>query len=184
MLRPALLCAFALYAGCVSAQVEVMPVEHQTQGKILVARVTEQVAPGDYQALLRGIAAHPGKYARKLLILDNIGGSTPEAMRMGYLLRETGFDALVPPDAICQGSCIYLLAAGGQRTVRGHVALQRPYLPSGESALAVGQLPRRTPQNYLRDMGVDPLLALDIQLLNPGQLRMLKPHDLARYRLK
>ena len=33
-------------------------------------------------------------------------------------------------------------------------------------------------------MGVDPLLALDIQLLNPGQLRVLKPRDLARYRLK
>src|SRR5690606_24177325 len=75
MLRPVLLCALALYACCTSAQVEVLPVEHASQGRILVARVTEQIAPGDYQALLKGITAHPGKYARKLLILDNIGGS-------------------------------------------------------------------------------------------------------------
>ena len=69
-----------------------------------MARVTEQIAPGDYEALLKGIMAHPGKYARKLLILDNIGGSAAEAMRMGYLLRETGFDALVPASAVCRAA--------------------------------------------------------------------------------
>ena len=95
-----------------------------------MARVTEQIAPGDYEALLKGIMAHPGKYARKLLILDNIGGSTAEAMRMGYVLRETGFDALVPASAVCQGSCIYLLAAGRQRTIRGYVGLHRPISPT------------------------------------------------------
>lgn len=184
MLRPALLSALALFAPGISAQVEVLPVEHENQGKVLVARVTEQIAPGDYQALIKGITAHPGKYARKLLILDNIGGSAAEAMRMGYLLRETGFDAVVPPAAVCQGSCIYLLAAGRQRTVRGYVGLQRPSLPSGESALAIGQSPRRTPQAYLRDMGADPALAQDMQRLEPWRLRPLSPSDLARYRLK
>src|SRR5690606_4049204 len=106
------------------------------------------------------------------------------AMRMGYLLRETGFDALVPPSAVCQGSCIYLLAAGRQRTVRGYVGLHRPYLANGESALAIGQRPRRTPQAYLRDMGVDPALAHDMQQIQPWRVRRLSPSDLARYRLK
>ena len=49
---------------------------------------------------------------------------------MGYLLRETGFDALVPASAVCQGSCIYLLAAGRQRTIRGYVGLHRPISPT------------------------------------------------------
>ena len=55
--------------------------------------------------------AHPGKFARKILLLDSIGGSAAEAMRMGRLLRETGFETLVPAKGVCQGSCIYLLAA-------------------------------------------------------------------------
>ena len=148
-----------------------------------MARVTEQIAPGDYEALLKGIMAHPGKYARKLLILDNIGGSAAEAMRMGYLLRETGFDALVPASAVCQGSCIYLLTAGRQRTIRGYVvpsALSR----QRQSALSIGQRPRRTPQAYLRDMGVNPRLADDMQQIDPWRMRLLTPRELARYRLQ
>ena len=79
MLRLATLCSLALFACTAHAEVEVLPLEHEDQGLVLVARVTEQIAPGDYEALLKGIMAHPGKYARKLLILDNIGGSAPEA---------------------------------------------------------------------------------------------------------
>ncbi|MDI9728465.1 hypothetical protein [Stutzerimonas stutzeri] len=184
MLRLATLCALALFACTAHAKVEVLPLEHEDQGLVLVARVTEQIAPGDYEALLKGITSHPGKYARKLLILDNIGGSAAEAMRMGYLLRETGFDALVPASAVCQGSCIYLLAAGRQRTIRGYVGLHRPYLANGESALSIGQRPRRTPQAYLRDMGVNPRLADDMQQIDPWRMRLLTPRELARYRLQ
>ena len=111
-------------------------------------------------------------------------GSTAEAMRMGYVLRETGFDALVPASAVCQGSCIYLLAAGRQRTIRGYVGLHRPYLANGESALSIGQRPRRTPQAYLRDMGVNPRLADDMQQIDPWRMRLLTPRELARYRLQ
>ena len=100
---------------------------------------------------------------------------------MGYLLRETGFDALVPASAVCQGSCIYLLAAGGQRTIRGHVGLHRPYIANGESALSSGQRP---PQAYLRDMGVNPRLADDMQLIDPWRMRVLTHRELARYRLQ
>ena len=103
---------------------------------------------------------------------------------MGYLLRETGFDALVPASAVCQGSCIYLLAAGRQRTIRGHVGLHRPYIANGESALSSGQRPRRTPQAYLRDMGVNPRLADDMQLIDPWRMRVLTHRELARYRLQ
>ncbi|WP_448131643.1 hypothetical protein [Stutzerimonas chloritidismutans] len=184
MHRLVTLCALALFACTAHAKVEVLPLEHEDQGLVLVARVTEQIAPGDYEALLKGITAHPGKHARKLLILDNIGGSAAEAMRMGYLLRETGFDALVPAAAVCQGSCIYLLAAGRQRTVRGHVGLHRPHIASGESALSIAQRPHRTPRIYFRDMGVNTRLADDMQLIEPRRMRLLTPKELAHYRLQ
>jgi hypothetical protein len=184
MLRLLTLCALALFACTAHAKVEVLLLEHEGQGQVLVARVTEQIAPGDYEALLKGIMAHPGKHARKLLILDNIGGSAAEAMRMGYLLRETGFDALVPEAAVCQGSCIYLLAAGRQRTVRGYVGLHRPYVANGESAQSISQRPHRAPRIYFRDMGVNTRLADDMQLIEPWRMRVLTPKELARYRLQ
>ncbi|MCQ4327563.1 hypothetical protein CXK94_21045 [Stutzerimonas stutzeri] len=184
MLRFVICCALALHACLSQADVAVLEMQHATHGRMLVARVTEQIAPGDYEALLAGITAHPGRYARKLLILDNIGGSAAEAMRMGYLLRETGFEALVPRSAVCQGSCVYLLAAGRQRTVRGHVALHRPYLANGDSALSGGQQPRRTPQAYFRDMGMHPSLAKDMQRFEPWRMHLLTPRELARYRLQ
>ncbi|PKL99598.1 MAG: hypothetical protein CVV19_06860 [Gammaproteobacteria bacterium HGW-Gammaproteobacteria-9] len=170
MLRLLTLCALALFACTAHAKVEVLLLEHEGQGQVLVARVTEQIAPG--------------KHARKLLILDNIGGSAAEAMRMGYLLRETGFDVLLPEVAVCQGSCIYLLAAGRQRTVRGHVGLHRPYIANGESALSIGQRPHRAPRIYFRDMGVNTRLADDMQLIEPWRMRVLTQRELARYRLR
>lgn len=86
-----------------------------------------------------GLRDHPGHYQQKLLLLDSIGGSVPEALRMGRLLRETGFVALVASNAVCQGSCVYLLAAGQSRTIRGAVGLHRPAYPGADSSLGAEQ---------------------------------------------
>ncbi|MFT0625684.1 hypothetical protein ACMHYQ_23855 [Ectopseudomonas guguanensis] len=161
-------------------------VEVESHDGLLAAKISEEIVPGDYEKLLAGLRANPGKHKRKVVLLDSIGGSAPEAIRMGRLLRETGFEALVPSAGICQGSCIYLLAAGTKRTINGHVALRRPPFPAGDSALAQAAHGRQSfsPANYLRDMGVDVRLAEDIYQLEPGRLRLLSPDELARYRLK
>ena len=52
MLRLATLCALALFACTAHAKVEVLPLEHEDQGLVLVARVTEQIAPGDILAFV------------------------------------------------------------------------------------------------------------------------------------
>ncbi|MBM7060586.1 hypothetical protein JQX08_07680 [Pseudomonas sp. UL073] len=163
------------------AKVEVQAVQHARLGPVLAVKVSEDIAPGDYEALLKGLRANPGKFARKVLLLDTIGGSVAEATRMGRLLREYSFDALVPEDGICQGSCIYLLAAGKKRTARGPVGLHRPYFPGGDSArdLAGGGDASR----YLREMGVAPSLAQDMQQIAPQNMRALSQADLTRYRL-
>jgi hypothetical protein len=183
MIRTALLCVAALCASPVLAKVEVEAAEQKNIGRILIAKVSEDIAPGDYEALFKGLQAHPGKFARKILLLDSIGGSAAEAMRMGRLLRETGFDTLVPAKGVCQGSCVYLLAAGRKKTVRGYVGIHRPHFPAGESAQArLGGLPAN-PAGYLRDMGVAPSLAADMQAIEPQRMKVLSEQDLARYRL-
>ncbi|AYC33787.1 hypothetical protein D3880_16120 [Pseudomonas cavernae] len=179
LLTLALLISLSLAA---QAQVEVTAVQHARIGQVLAVKVSEDIAPGDYEALIKGLRTHPGKFARKILLLDSIGGSVAEAVRMGRVLREFGFDALVPRDGICQGSCIYLLAAGNQKLVRGPVGLHRPYYPGGDSARDLSPS-AGNPLHYLRDMGVAPSLAQDMQQIAPQRMRELSKDDLTRYRL-
>ncbi|MGG2397786.1 hypothetical protein ACJRW5_12690 [Pseudomonas sp. SH1-B] len=161
-------------------------VEVEAQAGMLAAKISEEIVPGDYERLLKGLRANPGQYKRKIVLLDSIGGSAPEAIRMGRLLRETGFETLVPARGMCQGSCIYLLAAGSKRTINGDIALRRPPFPAGDSAQAQAAHGRQpySPARYFRDMGVDVRLAEDIYQVAPGQLRLLSQDDLRRYRLK
>lgn len=180
-----LLCASTLHAPATLAQVEVKATQHSNIGSLLAVKISEEIAPGDYEALLSGIKANPGTYARKIALLDSIGGSAPEAIRIGRLLRETGFDTLVPSSGVCQGSCIYLLAAGLKKTVKGHVGLHRPHFPSGESARAqrLHKAQRYDPAAYFREMKVPPRLAQDMQRIEPHRMRVLTEKELKGYGL-
>jgi hypothetical protein len=181
----ALLCLAALYAAAVSARVEVEAAQHPSLGRVLAVKVSEEIAPGDYETLLKGIQSNPGQFNRKIVLLDTIGGSAPEAMRMGRLLCETGFDALVPGTGICQGSCIYLLAAGHKKTVSGHVGLHRPPFSSGDSAQAQAahRHERYSPAAYFREMEVSGRLAEDMQRIAPQRMKLLSAQELASYGL-
>jgi hypothetical protein len=186
-LLPGLLAALAslFFAPFALAKVEVQIVKHQTSGTILAAKITEDIAPGDYEVLLKGIIANPGKHVRKVLILDNIGGSVQEAIRMGRLLRETGFDSLVPAGAVCQGACVYLLAAGRAKTVRGHVGVHRPYYPEGDSAQArvISKGSTHSSLAYFREMNIPSSLVETMQATAPSNMRVLSAQELSRYRL-
>jgi hypothetical protein len=181
-----LLCTVLLYATAPLAQVEVKAAPHSNLGALLAVKISEEIAPGDYEALLRGIKSNPGAFARRIALLDSIGGSAPEAIRIGRLLRETGFDTLVPTNGVCQGSCIYLLAAGVKKTVKGHVGLHRPHFPSGESAQAqhLHKNQRYDPAAYFREMNIPARLAQDMQGIEPHRMRLLSEKELKGYGLQ
>lgn len=184
-IRCTLLSIALLVAPCTFAKVEVQAVQHQSAGSILAVDISETIAPGDYEALLKGLLANPGKYSKKLALLDNIGGSVAEAIRMGRLLRESGFDTLVPANAVCQGSCVYLLAAGRDKSVRGHVGIHRPYFANGDSVQAqqAANTARYSPATYLRDMHIPTSLLDAIQAVPAHNVQVLSARELARYRL-
>jgi len=180
MRRVTLLCATLLCSAPALAKVEVQPVQHSKVGPVLAVRISEDIAPGDYERLLKGLMGNPGKFARKVALLDSIGGSAAESIKMGRLLRESGFETLVPSNSVCQGSCVYLLAAGQRKTVRGYVGLHRPYYPGGDSSQASGAYNAR---GYLRDMDIPLALADDMQDIEPQKMRVLSPQELERYHL-
>ncbi|AYF86500.1 hypothetical protein SA496_13045 [Pseudomonas sp. JS3066] len=182
-IRAVVFCLATLCSAATFAKVEVQPVQNTKAGRILAVQVSEDIAPGDYEALMKGLRANPGKFDRKLALLDSIGGSVTEAIRMGRLLRETGFDVMVPTDGVCQGTCVYLLAAGRTRTVRGYVGLHRPYFPHGDSALAAPTGVGYSPTAYLRDMNVPLSLLDEMNSIEPTRMRVLTKDELAKYRL-
>ncbi|MFZ6050282.1 hypothetical protein ACFW0H_29695 [Pseudomonas sp. CR3202] len=182
-IRAAAFCLAALCSANTWAKVEVQPVQHSKAGRILAVQISEDIAPGDYEALMKGLRANPGQYARKLALLDSIGGSVAEALRMGRLLRETGFDVMVPSEGVCQGSCVYLLAAGRNKTVRGYVGIHRPYFAHGDSALADSGAIRYNPTAYLKEMNIPLSLLDDMNSTDPTHMRVLTRDELARYRL-
>jgi hypothetical protein len=183
--RITLLFAGLLCSITAAAKIEVQPVQHKTAGRILAVSISEDIAPGDYEALLKGITGNPGKYAQKIVLLDSIGGSIAEALKMGRLLREAGFDAVVPATSICQGTCVYLLAAGHTKKVRGYVGIHRPYFPHGDSA-NTGLTSNRASYSsaaYFKQMNVADNLITDMNAIEPSKMRVLSPQELARYRL-
>nr|WP_167394928.1 hypothetical protein [Pseudomonas furukawaii] len=181
--RVALFCLASLAAAPALSKVEVQGVQHAKAGRILAVQISEEIAPGDYESLMQGLRANPGKFDRKMALLDSIGGSVAEAIRMGRLLRETGFEVMVPSDGLCQGSCVYLLAAGLKKTVKGYVGLHRPYFPEGDSARAAEASGRYSPAAYLKEMNI-PLSLLDaMHSAEPTRMRVLTRDELDRYRL-
>lgn len=183
-LRTVLACLAVFCATPALARVEVHSLQHKSMGRVLTVRVSEEIAPGDYETLLKGLRNNPGTYSRKLLLLNSIGGSVPEAIRMGRLLRESGFDALVPSSSVCQGTCVYLLAAGKRKTVRGYVGLHRPYYAHGDSLhsrSANGM--RYDSAAYFREMDIPSTLVQAMQSTDPKRMRVLSAKELAQYRL-
>lgn len=150
LVRAAVLGLSLLCSTAAFARVEVAPVQNKSLGLTLAVRITEDIAPGDYERLLQGLKHNPGKFARKIALLDSIGGSLGEAIKMGRLLREAGFDTWVPRNSVCQGTCVYLPGrrayAPGARLCRAAPSLfpRRRFLAGRRrQPLQPGHLPAR-----------------------------------------
>jgi hypothetical protein len=185
VLQVVIFCVAVLGSGAVLAKVEVQAGPHKGLERILLAKISEDIVAGDYEALLKGITGNPGTYAKKIVMLDSIGGSVAEAIRMGRLLRETGFDAMVPSTGVCQGSCVYLLAAGHGKSVRGYVGIHRPYYLGSDSVHSASNAgaAKANQVAYFKEMQIPLELLEAINSTAPQRMRVLSPPELARYGL-
>ena len=118
-----ILCAALLGSSQVLAKVEVQAGQHKTLGRILVAKVSEEIVPGDYEALLKGIKANPGKYS-----YGTYGAGTSSHIQGELLNTQGGLDMTHVP---FQGAApLVVNMKGGQlpaafidsATVRPHLA--------------------------------------------------------------
>lgn len=105
--------------------------------------------------------AKRGSYV-KTVVLHSPGGSVTDALEMGRLIREKGFNTAVEAGRYCASSCPLLFAGGveryvGDKAVLGvHQVFSIPQIgvPATDSSEMVQRVAAEC-QRYLRDMGVD-----------------------------
>lgn len=62
------------------------------------------------------------------VLVDTGGGSVEAALAIGQEIRATdAAEVVVPKDAYCVSACVFILAGGNTRNVRGKVGIHRPF---------------------------------------------------------
>lgn len=160
-----------------------------------ILQLTGTIDPGAADRFAAEIAAR-GEYVRAVA-LDSPGGVVGDALRIGQLLRQHGYDTLVESGAICASSCPLVFAAGVGRTAVPGAAIGVHQI---YAALTAGELPRdglraagvamsdtqamtAAITRHLTEMGIDPALWLHALETPPDRLYYLSREELERYRL-
>lgn len=154
-------------------------------GKAGVIRVDGQLERGDaarFRALADDLTKRPlGAFVEgtKAIVvrLDSEGGSVAAALEIGRLVRERFMVTEVPKGAECASACVYILAAGVERTVGedAEIGLHRPYFDAEDFAGLTAQQARakyaalaEVVRAYWYDMGGLPD-AFQIMLATPSE---------------
>ena len=153
-------------------------------GRILVLEVRGEITAKSVGVLSRAVAAVP-EAALRFVVLSSEGGDLRAAMQMGRIMRAEGFDAVIREDAICLSACVFLLAAGVDKTVDGSVGIHRPYFVSGDPVGITAEIRnlKRLSGEYFGEMNIPERLAEDMFSVDPGKMRMLTRREMEDYRL-
>jgi hypothetical protein len=98
----------------------------------------------------------------KTVVLRSPGGSVPDAMEMGRLIRARKFSTEVESGRYCASSCPLVFAGGVERRAgeRASIGVHQVFAVSGDGlapapGMADAQRISAECQKYLRDMGID-----------------------------
>ena len=117
------------------------------------------------------------------LIINSHGGNVAEARRLGRYLRANGLKVAV--DRVCASACIDVLAGGVVRyvTKTARVGVHQSSAPTSVGTHNTGQSYVAGSAYYLREMGVDPGVALAAASIPPNQIYWIPAAEVIRTRL-
>lgn len=148
--------------------------------------LTGPIQKGDARAIEMSIASAQGIGPRiREVFLDSPGGEVEEAFKIGRLIRKHELDTVLPMNASCLSSCVFVLAAGVNKWRFGLVGIHRPYFtatPIGDIDSGIKQL-LTAAENYLNEMNIPKSLAEEMFSTQPSDIRYLTNEDIERYRL-
>lgn len=174
-----LACAPAAMAEITFAQADDSPL-----GSAFAARLTGEITAADYWALRDKVDQARQAQVRQMQ-LNSTGGDLEAALAIGRLMREMSFDSLVLPRGACHSACVFVLAAGVNKVVKGEVGIHRPYFPQ-IAAAQVGPALRSVKaeaEAYVDEMNIPTRLVEDMFSVDPATMRILTEDELGTYRL-
>lgn len=123
--------------------------------------------------------------------LNSPGGSVEDALVIGRLIRESGFNTAVGDGALCGSSCPLVLAGGVERIVSDNAAVGVHQIYAGAggddigSAQAMSDAQSITARiaRYLGEMGIDPLVWINAMETPPDRLYFLTMDEMEQTRL-
>ena len=159
-----------------------------------VLSLTGTFDPGAADRVAAEIAAH-GEYV-KTVALDSPGGAVTEALAIGALIRDKGYETSVAAGALCASSCPLVFAGGRERvaTERSAIGVHQIYAaaPTGSltsqlqaagNAMSDAQTLTARISRYLSKMGVADEVWLRALETPPDRLTYFSPDELKRFNL-
>ena len=145
----------------------------------LWVRFQGELQPG----LASQIAARLSQEHAVGLIIDSPGGSVAEARKLGRYLRAKGLNVAV--DQTCASACIDVLAGGVSRYIvsGARIGIHQSSAPSTVGSHNTGQSYVAGSALYLREMGVDPDLALAAASVPPNKMYWISAQEAIKTRL-
>ncbi|MDN0074027.1 hypothetical protein QU481_03880 [Crenobacter sp. SG2303] len=119
----------------------------------------------------------------KMLIIDSPGGMVDAAMRIGTLVRSNRMMVVVPINAKCLSSCVYVAAGGVLRWLYGDIGIHRPYFITAQSEGFDTAMKRVIGESkaYFSRMNVSEQLANDMFATPPEEVHILGDRELKSY---
>ena len=159
-----------------------------------VLALTGTIDPGAADRVAAEITAH-GEYI-KTVALDSPGGSVADALAIGKLIRDKGFNTSVVAGALCASSCPLAFAGGRERlaTAQSAIGVHQIYAaaPAGSltsqltaagNAMSEAQTMTAQISRYLSAMGISPEVWLRALETPPDRLTYFSASDLTALKL-
>jgi hypothetical protein len=119
----------------------------------------------------------------KFLVINSPGGEVDAAMRIGTLMRSYRMAVVVPVQAKCMSSCIYIVAGGMVRWLYGDVGIHRPYFATTPSESFDAAMKKVVAESkaYFSRMNVSEQLADAMFATPPDEVHVLTDRELKNY---
>jgi hypothetical protein len=120
-----------------------------------------------------------------LVALNSQGGDVVAALAIGRVVRARNFETDVFDTGVCASACVFILAAGVDRSAYGRIGIHRPHyddayfagLGPAEAHAKYDQL-EAAAREYLREMGMPDELYFEMMRIPSDQIVWLPPSDI------
>ena len=147
-----------------------------------------QIVEGDSMRVRELIHKTLGDGKIHRFIIHSPGGNVTEAIAIGTLLRNHEFSVFEPVGVSCISACVFAIAGGVSRVLKGKVGLHHPFLPNIQSdnpaAIKVESEGKVAMTAYIGKMGVkEALVDAMYSIQNPNEIRYLNDREMRYYRI-